>query len=107
MLNEIVVMGRLVRDPELRHTLAGNSVANFTIACDRDREVNGERQTDFIDVVAWAGGADFVSKYFHKGMMAIVSGRLQSREWEDKDGNKRKAWEIVSEKIYFGEAKKG
>ena len=107
MLNKIVVQGRLVRDPELRKTPAGNSVANFTLAVDRDREVNGERPTDFIDVVAWAAGADFVSKYFHKGQMAIVSGRLQSRKWEDKDGNKREAWEIVSDGVYFGEAKKG
>jgi single-strand DNA-binding protein len=107
MLNKIVVQGRLVRDPEMRKTQAGNSVANFTLAVDRDREVNGERLTDFIDVVAWAGGAEFVSKYFRKGQMAVVSGRLQSRDWEDKDGNARKSWEIVSDGIYFGEAKKG
>lgn len=107
MLNKIIVQGRMVRDPELRRTPAGNAVANFTLAVERDREVDGERPTDFIDCVSWAGGAEFVSKYFRKGMMAIVSGRLQSRDWEDKDGNKRKAWEIVTDGVYFGEAKKG
>lgn len=107
MLNKIILQGRFVRDPELRYTQAGKPIANFTIAVDRDREVNGERLTDFIDVIAWAGGAEFVSKYFHKGMMAIVSGRLQSRKWEDKDGNMRESWEVVSDGVYFGEAKKG
>lgn len=91
MLNKIVLMGRLTRDPELRQTQSGNSVVSFTLACDRDFAAQGaEKETDFVDIVAWRGTAEFVSKYFSKGRMAVVSGRLQIRNWEDKDGNKRK-----------------
>lgn len=107
MLNRITLMGRLTRDPELRHTQSGNSVASFTLACDRDYAAQGaEKETDFIDVVAWRNTADFVSKYFSKGRMAVVSGRLQIRNWEDKDGNKRKTAEIVAESVYFGDSKR-
>ena len=107
MLNKIVLMGRLTRDPELRQTPTGNSVVSFTLACDRDFEAQGaERETDFVDIVAWRGTAEFVSKYFSKGRMAVVSGRLQIRNWEDKDGNKRKTAEIVAESVYFGDSKR-
>ena len=107
MLNKIVMMGRLTRDPELRQTQSGNSVASFTLACDRDFAAQGaEKETDFIDVVAWRNTADFVSKYFSKGRMAVVSGRLQIRNWEDKEGNKRRTAEILAENIYFGDSKK-
>ena len=92
MLNRIVIMGRLVRDPELRRTQSGIAVTSFRIACDRDfKSQNGEKGTDWIDVVAWRQTAEFVSKYFAKGRMAVVEGRLQSRDWTDKDGNKRTA----------------
>ena len=107
MLNKIVMMGRLTRDPELRQTQSGNSVVSFTLACDRDFAAQGaEKETDFIDVVAWRNTADFVSKYFSKGRMAVVSGRLQIRNWEDKEGNKRKTAEIVAESVYFGDSKR-
>ena len=107
MLNKIVLMGRLTRDPELRQTPTGNSVVSFTLACDRDFAAQGaERETDFVDIVAWRGTAEFVSKYFSKGRMAVVSGRLQIRNWEDKDGNKRKTAEIVAESVYFGDSKR-
>ena len=105
MLNKIVLMGRLTRDPELRQTQSGNSVASFTL--DRDFAAQGaEKETDFVDVVAWRGTAEFVSKYFSKGRMAVVSGRLQIRNWEDKEGNKRKTAEIVAESVYFGDSKR-
>lgn len=107
MLNKITMMGRLTRDPELRHTQSGNSVVSFTLACDRDFAAQGaEKETDFIDVVAWRNTADFVSKYFSKGRMAVVSGRLQIRNLEDKEGNKRKSAEIVAESVYFGDSKR-
>lgn len=107
MLNRITLMGRLTRDPELRHTQSGNSVASFTLACDRDYAAQGaEKETDFIDVVAWRNTADFVSKYFSKGRMAVVSGRLQIRNWQDKEGNKRKTAEIVADSVYFGDSKR-
>ena len=107
MLNHITVMGRLTRDPELRKTGNGISVANFTVAVDRDfGGQDGKKETDFIDCVAWRATADFVSKYFPKGKMAVVSGRLQIRSYTDKDGNKRKAAEVVADNVYFGEAKK-
>lgn len=107
MLNKIVLMGRLTRDPELRQTQSGNSVVSFTLACDRDFAAQGaEKETDFVDIVAWRGTAEFVSKYFSKGRMAVVSGRLQIRNWEDKDGNKRKTAEIVAESVYFGDSKR-
>ena len=109
MLNHIVVMGRLVRDPELRRTGSGIAVASFSVAVDRDfgKNENGERETDFIDCVAWRQTGEFVSKYFTKGRMAVVSGRLQIRSWTDKDGNKRRTAEIVADNVYFGDSKPG
>lgn len=108
MLNHIVLMGRLTRDPELRRTASGVAVASFSLAVDRDfgNRETGERETDFIDVVAWRGTAEFVSKYFSKGRMAVVSGRLQIRPWTDKDGNKRRSAEVVADNIYFGDSKR-
>lgn len=106
MLNKIDVMGRLTRDVDLKTTPAGVSVASFSMAVERDFAEGGEKKTDFIDVVAWRQTAEFVSKYFTKGMMAVVSGRLQIREWQDKEGNKRKTAEIVADNVYFGEGKK-
>ena len=108
MLNHIVLMGRLTRDPELRYTSANVAVASFRIAVDRDfgRGENGERQTDFIDVVAWRQTGEFVSKYFTKGSMAVVSGRLQMRDWTDRDGNKRTSAEVVADNVYFGDSRR-
>ena len=107
MLNKVIVMGRMVRNPELRRTNSGTAVASFTIACDRDfKSDGGEREADFIECVAWRNTAEFVSKYFTKGRMAVVSGRLQTRNWTDKEGNKRKATEIVAESVYFGDSKR-
>lgn len=107
MLNKITVMGRMTRDPELRRTNSGTAVTGFTIACERDFKAdNGEREADFIECVAWRNTAEFVSKYFAKGRMAVVSGRLQTRNWTDKDGNKRKATEIIAESVYFGDSKR-
>ena len=108
MLNHIVLMGRLTRDPELRRTNSGTAVATFTVAVDRDfaSGATGERETDFIDIVAWRNTAEFVSKYFTKGRMAVISGRLQIRNWNDKDGNKRRSAEVVAENVYFGESKR-
>lgn len=108
MLNHIVVMGRLTRDPELRRTGSGTAVASFTVAVDRDfaPKDGGERETDFIDCVAWRSTGEFVSKYFLKGSMAVVDGRLQIRNWTDKDGNKRRTAEIVANSVYFGSVKK-
>lgn len=103
MLNHITIMGRLVRDPELRYTQSQTPVVSFTIACDRDF---GEKQTDFIDCVAWRSTAEFVHTYFAKGSMAAVAGRLQSRKWEDRDGNKRTNWEILVDNIYFADTKR-
>ena len=107
MLNHIIVMGRLTRDPELRHTQTGVAVASFSIACDRDfkDKATGERTTDFIDIIAWRSAGEFVNKYFTKGRMAVVSGRLQVRDWTDKEGNKRRSAEIVAENVYFGDSK--
>lgn len=108
MLNHIVIMGRLTRDPELRRTGSGLAVAGFTVAVDRDftNKDSGERETDFIDCVAWRSTGEFVSKYFSKGSMAVVSGRLQIRPWEDKNGNKRRTAEIVADNVYFGGSKR-
>ena len=107
MLNRICIMGRLTAAPELRYTQQNTPVASFTVAVDRDYQQGGsERQTDFIPCVAWRGTAEFVSKYFTKGSMAAVSGRLQLRDWTDKDGNKRRTAEVVADSIYFGESKK-
>jgi len=107
MLNHIVIMGRLTRDPDRRQTGEGTPVTSFSIACERDfKNSNGERQTDFVDCTAWRSTAEFVEKYFRKGSLAVVSGRLQIRDYTDKQGNKRKAAEIVVDNIYFGESKK-
>ena len=108
MLNHIVIMGRLTRDPELRRTGSGIAVASFTLAVDRDfgKNENGERETDFIDCVAWRQTGEFVSKYFTKGRMAVVSGRLQIRSWNDKDGNKRRTAEVVADNVYFGDSRR-
>jgi len=107
-MNQIVIMGRLTRDPELRHTPNGIAVASFNLAVDRGyvAKDSGERQTDFIDVVAWRNTAEFVTKYFTKGQMAAVTGRLQIRDWTDKDGNKRRSAEVVADNIYFTESKR-
>ena len=107
MLNHIVLMGRLTRDPELRRTGSGIAVASFTLAVDRDYAAQGaEKETDFVDIVAWRNTAEFVSRYFTKGRMAIVSGRLQIRNWTDKDGNKRRSAEVVADNVYFGDSKR-
>ena len=107
MLNRIVLMGRLTRDPELRRTQSGTAVTSFSIACDRDfKSQSGEKETDFIDIVAWRGTAEFVSKYFTKGRMAIVEGRLQIRDWTDNNGGKRRSAEVVADNIYFGDSKR-
>ena len=108
MLNRIIIMGRLTRDPELRHTQAGTPVASFTLACDRDfkDKQTGERAVDFIDVVAWRGTAEFAARYFTKGRMAVVEGRLQLRDWTDKEGGKRRSAEVVADNIYFGDSRK-
>ena len=109
MLNHIVLMGRLTRDPELRRTSSGVAVASFSLAVDRDFGGNretGEKETDFIDIVTWRNTAEFVSKYFAKGRMAVVSGRLQIRNWNDKDGNKRRSAEVVADNVYFGDSKR-
>ena len=108
MLNRIVIMGRLTRDPELRRTQNGTAVTSFSVAVDRDfksRE-SGEKATDFIDVVAWRQTAEFVCQYFTKGRMAVVSGRLQIRNWQDKEGNKRRSAEVVADNVYFGDSKR-
>ena len=108
MLNHITLMGRLTRDPELRYTGSGTAVASFSLAVERDfvSRDGGERQTDFIDCVAWRQTGEFVSKYFAKGNMAAVSGRLQIRDWNDKEGNKRRSAEVVVDNVYFCESKK-
>ena len=107
MLNKIILMGRLTRDPELRRTQSGTAVASFTIAVDRDyRAASGEKETDFIDIVAWRSTAEFVSKYFAKGRMAVVEGRLQIRDWKDKDGVKRRTAEVVADNVYFGDSRR-
>ena len=108
MLNHITIMGRLTRDPELRRTGSGIAVASFTVAVDRDfgGRDGGEKETDFIDCVAWRQTGEFVSKYFTKGSMIVVSGRLQIRNWTDKEGNKRRSAEVVADNCYFGESKR-
>ena len=108
MLNHITIMGRLTRDPELRRTGSGIAVASFTVAVDRDfgKNENGEKETDFIDCVAWRNTAEFVSKYATKGRMVAVSGRLQIRPWTDKDGNKRRTAEVVADNVYFGDSRR-
>ena len=108
MLNHITIMGRLTRDPELRRTQTGVAVCTFTVAVDRDFQSRdaAEKQTDFIDVVAWRQTAEFVSKYFAKGRMIVVDGSLQSRKWQDKSGQNRVSWEVIANSIYFGEGKR-
>ena len=107
MLNKIFLMGRLTRDPELRRTQSGTAVTSFSLAVDRDfKSQSGEKETDFIDIVAWRNTAEFVSKYFTKGRMAIVEGRLQVRDWTDKDGGKRRSAEVVADNVYFGDTKR-
>ena len=108
MLNKVLIMGRLARDPELRRTQTGTAVASFTLAVDRDmkNKATGERATDWIDVVAWSHTAEFVSRYFTKGRMAVVEGRLQMRDWTDKDGNKRRTAEVVADQVYFGDSRR-
>ncbi len=108
MLNHITIMGRVTRDPGLRSTQSGVSVASFTVAVDRDfgGRDGGEKQTDFIDCVAWRQTGEFVSKYFRKGSMIVVSGRLQSRKWQDRDGNNRTNWEVNADNVYFGESRR-
>lgn len=106
ILNRIIIQGRLTADPELRYTQNQTAVASFTVAVERDYSQNGEKETDFVSCVAWRQGGEFVSKYFHKGSMIVVDGRLQSRKWTDKEGNKRVSWEINAEHCYFGESKR-
>lgn len=106
MLNNIIVMGRLVKAPELKATKSGINVLSFSVANERDFAKGEEKKTDFIDCVAWRSTAEFISKYFKKGSMIVVQGRLQSRKWEDRDGNKRTSWEIQVNNAYFGESKK-
>ena len=107
MLNRIILMGRLTRDPELRRTGSGTAVTSFSLAVDRDfKSQSGEKETDFIDIVAWRSTAEFVSKYFTKGRMAVVEGRLQIRDWTDKDGGKRRSAEVVADNVYFGDSKR-
>lgn len=105
-LNHITIMGRLTSDPELRRTNSGVAVASFTVAVDRDFNQNGQKETDFIECVAWRQTGEFVSKHFSKGRMIVVSGRLQIRKWNDKDGNKRSTAEVVADNCYFGDSKK-
>ena len=107
MLNKIILMGRLTRDPELRRTGTGTAVTSFSLAVDRDfKSQSGEKETDFIDIVAWRSTAEFVSKYFTKGRMAVVEGRLQIRDWTDKDGGKLRSAEVVADNVYFGDSKR-
>ena len=108
MLNKIFLMGRLTRDPELRRTQSGTAVASFSLAVDRDfkDKQTGEKATDFIDIVAWRSTGEFVSKYFTKGRMAVVEGRLQIRDWTDQNGNKRRTAEVVADNVYFGDSKR-
>ena len=107
MLNKIILMGRLTRDPELRRTESGTAVCSFSIAVDRDfKSKNGEKETDFIDIVSWRATAEFVSKYFTKGRMAVVEGRLQIRDWTDKEGGKRRSAEVIADNVYFGDSRR-
>lgn len=106
MLNKCFLLGRMTKDPEIRRTNGGTAVTSFTLAVDRDFKTNGEKETDFIEVVAWRNTAEFVSKYFSKGRMAIVEGRLQIRDWTDKNGNKRRTAEVVADNVYFGDSKR-
>ena len=106
MLNHITIMGRLTKDPELRKTQSGVSVVTFAVAVDRDFKNGDEKVTDFIDCTAWRGTADFISKYFGKGRMIVVDGALNSRKWQDKDGNNRVSWEVQAQNVYFADSKR-
>ena len=107
MLNNVIIMGRLTRDPELRRTQGGTAVTSFTMAVDRDfKSQSGEKETDFIDVVAWRNTGEFAAKYLAKGRMAAVEGRIQVRDWQDKDGNRRKSVEVVADNVYFADSKR-
>jgi single-strand DNA-binding protein len=107
MLNKVIIMGRLTRDPELRRTQGGTAVTSFTMAVDRDfKSQSGEKETDFIDIVAWRNTGEFAAKYLAKGRMAAVEGRIQVRDWQDKDGNRRKSVEVVADNVYFADAKR-
>lgn len=107
MLNRCIIMGRLTYDPELRHTQSGKAVTSVTLAVDRDfKGQNGEKETDFIDIVAWGNTAEFLCNYFFKGRMAVAEGRLQIRDWTDKDGGKRRSAEIVAERVYFADSRR-
>lgn len=107
MLNKVIIMGRLTRDPELRRTQGGTAVTSFTMAVDRDfKSQSGEKETDFIDVVAWRNTGEFTAKYLAKGRMAAVEGRIQVRDWQDKDGNRRKSVEVVADNVYFADSKR-
>ena len=107
MLNKVVIMGRFTKDPELRRTGSGTAVTSFSLACDRDfKSQSGDKETDFIEVIAWKNTAEFVSKYFSKGRMAVVDGRLQIRDWTDKAGNKRTTAEVVADNVYFADSKR-
>ena len=107
MLNKVVLMGRLTRDPELKHTQSNTSVTSFTLAVDRSFTRQGEeRQTDFIDIVAWRSTAEFVTRYFRKGQLVAVSGRLQTRKWQDNQGNNRTAYEVVADEVFFAESRR-
>ena len=107
MLNSVIIMGRLTRDPELRRTQGGTAVTSFTMAVDRDfKSQSGEKETDFIDVVGWRNTGEFAAKYLAKGLMAAVEGRIQVRDWQDKDGNRRKSVEVVADNVYFADSKR-
>lgn len=106
MLNSITIQGRFCRNPELRRTQSGKAVTSFTLACDRDFKADSGHTADFVDVVTWGATAEFVARYFAKGRMAVVSGRLQIRTWTDKEGNKRRTAEIVADHVYFGDSKR-
>ena len=107
MLSKVIIMGRLTRDPELRRTQSGTAVTSFTLAVDRDfKSQSGEKETDFIDVVAWRNTGEFAAKYLSKGRMVAVEGRIQVRDWQDKDGNRRKSVEVVADNVYFGDSKR-
>jgi single-strand DNA-binding protein len=105
MLNNVSLMGRLTRDPELRQTQSGKSVASFTLACNRDYSSNGQSEADFIDIVAWGKTGEFAAKYYRKGLLVAVQGRIQSRKWQDNDGKNRVSIEVVAERLHFAESK--
>lgn len=107
MLNQINLMGRLTAEPDYRTTQSGVAVARFTLAVERNYQQNGQKQTDFLEVTAWRGTADFVQKYFHKGQLVVVTGSVQSDNYTDKDGNKRKSWSVQAQQVYFAESKRG